>query len=300
MRTDRERVTFALDTLVAGLFPYVEATMKSVLNDNWHRVARSCFRENRIGNDISGEVIRWDAHSLLTVMWDQWNRVFRRELQHHHRSLVSELREFRNRWAHQQPFDFDETYRMLDSAERLLAAVGSPLAQQLHREKRDLLRMQFTHEAREAYRQSKHAKQKWKDLCIYAICAIAIISVVLQLFGWQAWIVMLFVTFVFSYFAYQQFQVPPAAMFGPHECEACTKIIYGDRCPYCEPMVLAPQQIDELRGQHQTDKERQPVENETNSFADFSEKGILNGIQDLHNTLNHPVVPSKTEQKTES
>jgi hypothetical protein len=33
-------------------------------------------------------------------MWDQWNVVFRKTLGNAERSLVSELRDARNRWAH--------------------------------------------------------------------------------------------------------------------------------------------------------------------------------------------------------
>jgi hypothetical protein len=36
-------------------------------------------------------------------MWDNWNDVFRNVLGHAERSLVSELRDWRNKWAHQNP-----------------------------------------------------------------------------------------------------------------------------------------------------------------------------------------------------
>ena len=36
------------------------------------------------------------------------------------RAYTSELRDFRNTWAHQGQFSTDDTYRMLDTAERLL------------------------------------------------------------------------------------------------------------------------------------------------------------------------------------
>eukprot|EP00913_Durusdinium_trenchii_P035237 g32967.t1 len=234
MRTDRERVTMALDSLVSGLFPYIEKEMKAVLKDKWLKTARSSFRENRSRNGASGEVMRWDAHSLLTVMWDQWNRVFRQKLDHHHRSLVSELREFRNRWAHQNDFDFDDTYRVLDSVERLLSAVGSAEAVNIHREKRDLLRSQFTREAKTAYRKTQLNRQKWKDIGVYGACGTAIVTVVLQLFGWHAWVVAVFVVFVFAYLAHQRFYSLPPMVFGPHECGTCAKIIYGEQCPYCD------------------------------------------------------------------
>ncbi|MGH3635359.1 MAG: Swt1 family HEPN domain-containing protein, partial [Mycobacterium sp.] len=41
------------------------------------------------------------------------------------KSYASELRGYRDDWAHDQPFNDDEAYRALDTAERLLAAVGA-------------------------------------------------------------------------------------------------------------------------------------------------------------------------------
>ena len=56
----------------------------------------------------------------------------------------------------------------------------------------------------------------------------------MQLFGVNAWAFAGFVVFVFSYLAYQRAQSQPPMMFGPHECGACRRIIYGADCPYCE------------------------------------------------------------------
>ncbi len=58
---------------------------------------------------------RWDAALLLAVMWNQWNTVFRKTLGRAERTLVSELRDVRNKWAHQTPFSGDDTDRALDS-----------------------------------------------------------------------------------------------------------------------------------------------------------------------------------------
>lgn len=43
-------------------------------------------------------------------------------------SFASELREVRNAWAHNKPFTDDDAYRALDTAERLLTAIGAPQA----------------------------------------------------------------------------------------------------------------------------------------------------------------------------
>ena len=236
----RERITNALDVLTAGLYPFVEREMKTVYRDDWHGAARSSFHKDRGRSVGNGTVIRWDAHALLVVMWDQWNHVFRRTLTHAERSLISELREYRNRWAHQTRFDFDDSYRILDSIERLLKAVHAPQAEQVARAKRDLLRHRFSEEARAAHRKLRQAKARRQDLAIYFICCAAIDAVVLQSFGPSAWLFALFVVFVFGYLGYQRVVSQPPVYFGPHECDGCSRIIYGDTCPYCESRPARP------------------------------------------------------------
>jgi predicted AAA+ superfamily ATPase len=81
-------------------------------------------------------------------MWNQWNEVFRKTLGPAERSLVSELRDVRNRWAHQRPFSSDDAYRALDSAARLLSAVSSSEADEVERMKLELLRVRFDEQVR--------------------------------------------------------------------------------------------------------------------------------------------------------
>src|SRR5437764_8265823 len=90
----------------------------------------------------------WYTQALLLVMWDQWNVVFRNVLGQAERTLVSELREVRNRWAHQNPFSTDDAYRALDSAGRLLTAVSAPQSDDIAKMKTELLRVRFDEEAR--------------------------------------------------------------------------------------------------------------------------------------------------------
>lgn len=234
MRRERERVTRAIDALTSGLGPFVEREMQSVYHDQWREVAVQSFRNDRGLGKFSDDG-RWDAQAILTVMWDQWNRVFRGRLDHAERSLVSELREYRNRWAHQVDFNFDDAYRILDSAERLLAAVQAEECGAVVREKTDLLRSHFNHEARIAHRKAQLARRRWHDLIVYLVCAASLIFVMSERFGWDYWFFSFFIALIFSYLAYSRFTTPaPAFFYGPHECSECGKIIYGESCPYCE------------------------------------------------------------------
>ena len=81
-------------------------------------------------------------------MWFQWNEVFRGTLGNVERSLLGELREARNRWAHQQPFSSDDAYRALDSVARLLTAVSAEEAADVARQQQELLRLRFEEQAR--------------------------------------------------------------------------------------------------------------------------------------------------------
>ena len=69
--------------------------------------------------------------------------MFREILGHSDRSLVSELRDHRNKWAHQQPFSSDDAYRALDSAHRLLTSISAPQVRELDAFKQELLRVRF-------------------------------------------------------------------------------------------------------------------------------------------------------------
>lgn len=233
MRNDRERVTRALDALSTGLAPYVEKELQTVYQDQWRDVVHQSFREDR-GSAKPRPEERWDAHSLLTVMWDQWNRVFRGRLDHAERSLVSELREYRNRWAHQVDFNFDDTYRILDSAERLLAAVRAEEQGAIAREKSDLLRSHFSHEARAAYRKTQLKRRKWHDLTVYLVCAVSLVFVMTVLMGSAYWFFSVFIVLLFGYLAYSRITTPAPFFYGPHECADCGKVIYGEDCPYCD------------------------------------------------------------------
>jgi predicted AAA+ superfamily ATPase len=98
--------------------------------------------------------VEWDVSVLLKLMWESWNDVFRQTLGHTERSLISELRDYRNKWAHQETFSGDDTYRALDSAGRLLTAISAPQADDIEKVKTELLRLRFDEQVRSEKRKS--------------------------------------------------------------------------------------------------------------------------------------------------
>src|SRR5437868_1665663 len=119
--TNRERVGKGLDLLATGLRPFVERELKTHLGEKWE----TALSENVPRGGKAKPVNLQDPQTLLGIVWDQWHNVFRNVLGHSDRSLVSELREARNQWAHNEQFSSNDTIRALDSVERLLTAVSA-------------------------------------------------------------------------------------------------------------------------------------------------------------------------------
>src|SRR3989449_7948616 len=150
--TNHERVGKALDLVKTGLAPFVEREFKSLYEEKALSEAQRFMTTERL--DANRPFSAWDAAVLLRLMWDSWNEVFRRTLGQAERTLVSELRDVRNKWAHQEPFSSDDTDRALDSAERLLAAVSAPQADEIRKVKMELRRTVFDEQVRSDRRRS--------------------------------------------------------------------------------------------------------------------------------------------------
>src|SRR6184192_3044407 len=152
--SNHERVGKAMDLLKDGLRPFVEREMKAQHKQLWFEQAKSAVRDSQANLFGTEDKPRWDVAATLAVMWNQWNLVFRKTLGQAERSLVSELRDVRNRWAHQNTFSSDDTDRALDSAQRLLTAVSAGEADEVGRMKMELRRLIFEEQGRTERRRS--------------------------------------------------------------------------------------------------------------------------------------------------
>ncbi len=144
--TNHERVGKAMDLLKGGLGPFVDREFKNAYKNSAAAEASRFMGEDRL--NAKRQVADWDVAALLKVMWESWNDVFRKTLGPAERSLLSELRDHRNKWAHQQTFSGDDAYRALDSAGRLLTAVSAPQADEIEKMKMELLRLRFDEQVR--------------------------------------------------------------------------------------------------------------------------------------------------------
>jgi len=153
--TNHERIGKCLEQLTAGLQPFVERELKSNYQDEWFAETRKTLSATQVDFLGTPDKPQWDIASLLATLWNQWNDVFKKVLGHTERSLVSELRDVRNKWAHQRTFTTDDAYRALDSMERLLNAVSAPKETEvIARHKAELLRVKFDEQARHERRKA--------------------------------------------------------------------------------------------------------------------------------------------------
>ena len=145
--TNHERVGKALDLLKAGLGPFVEREIKVAIEA---RKIGANDLKSYIEDPILADkpVNEWDSAALLKFMSEKWKNVFHRILGPAGRSLVGEMRDHRNKWAHQESFSSDDAYRVLDSTERLLTAVSAPESDEAKKLKMELLRVRFDEQTR--------------------------------------------------------------------------------------------------------------------------------------------------------
>ena len=235
LQAQTDIVAIGLETLTECLRPYVAREMESVHGNKWQQMAGNSFRSSR--DNLSSNIDEWDAHALLTVMWDNWNSVFRRKLGLFERSLVAELRAFRNRWAHQRPFEFDDTYRLLDSVQRLLSRTTPEATSEISEMKFSLLRDEFGEAINRKATEDDNRIQRWAVAFVYLACGGVFVYLIPRTFpgaGGLQYLLAACVGMAMSYLIFNRFRDRPVVV-GPRECRRCRRIIYGTSCPYCAP-----------------------------------------------------------------
>ena len=117
MFNGRAEVGRALELLREGLGPFVEQQMV--------RAPAARLADFMKSNGwLEGKRIRdWDVAVLLKLMQYMWNDVFQHVLGRVERAHVTELQDWRNKWAHQEKLSTDDIDRALDTAFRLLHAI---------------------------------------------------------------------------------------------------------------------------------------------------------------------------------
>jgi predicted AAA+ superfamily ATPase len=151
--SNRERVGRGLEILAEGLERFVDDAMSAAVpaGREWLEVLAA---RDEAKHGTPKRYDKRDPRLLLRVLTEEW-RVFRDKLSRAEQSFATELRDVGNRWAHNASFSPDDTYRALDTMERLLTAVGAPEhAEQVRKLRLDHQRAQYEAETRRASRAS--------------------------------------------------------------------------------------------------------------------------------------------------
>ncbi|MDX2833918.1 DUF499 domain-containing protein [Streptomyces scabiei] len=132
-----DRIGRVIQLLPDGLLPLVEREMTRRQGSTWFDDAVAEEREK--GRGLTS---KRDPQFLLNIVQRYWGSYFRHSLPGATRGYASEVNDVRNRWAHNEPFSADDTVRALDTAERLLVAVGATaeLVEQIRKSRLDLQR----------------------------------------------------------------------------------------------------------------------------------------------------------------
>ena len=224
-------ISTGLQILASGLAPYVDDMLQRRLGDDWQRASNVTQIIN------SADPKQWDAQVVLVLMWDHWNQVFRHDLGFVERSLVSELREFRNRWAHQKQVSLRDTYRCLDSIERLLRATNSESAEKAGKLRKETLKLLHDQELVE----TSVSARDWFTAAVTSVCGFLIVIVVLEYLRQPlSWVLAAMTAIVFARFVFRITRQRLVVNTGPRQCGGCSRVYYGSICPYCQPITISP------------------------------------------------------------
>ena len=104
------RTRFEVRRALDQLKPYLMAFVTAALN----------------GSEADALRRTGDMQALINAVLLNWDRVFARSLSRTARHYAFELKDVRNRWAHEAEFTEDEARRAIDTAALLGEAIGAP------------------------------------------------------------------------------------------------------------------------------------------------------------------------------
>ena len=142
---NHERLQTCLLELRDGLRSYCERTWEGFYGDKWLSVVNDNLKHP--DRSPSAE----DLSFLLKGISSTWHEVWKHHFGQGERNWISELTNVRNRHAHNETFTVDDTYRALDTMERLLEAFGASEQQQkVKTQRNDLMRQRYEGQANQA------------------------------------------------------------------------------------------------------------------------------------------------------
>lgn len=146
--SNRERVGQMYELIAPALDSFIQSVIGPELSSgsSWTALVAAKDAKNGIaGKDYSATdpqvQLRMLTENIPHQVKPGWFP-FDGQLSPLHKAYAGELRDARNKWAHNGSFNDDDAYRALDTAERLLAAIGAPaVADQVSTLRRNLRRV---------------------------------------------------------------------------------------------------------------------------------------------------------------
>ncbi len=157
--TNHERVGKALTLVRDAIRPPVERAWRTQYGNRWLQRVEQRIR----GRDVIANPD--DLSFLLRGMDVTWEQFFRDTQSRSTRSYLHLLWDARNKWAHNERFSSEETFRILDHCEMMLQAFrAADAAGEVGELKRSLQRQVYTEERRTAERRAAAGAAKGEPL----------------------------------------------------------------------------------------------------------------------------------------
>lgn len=158
-KSNREIVDDALITFRDATAPWMESQMKAKWVENWEQKIVDILRENNATRSQveDGKIpSHWDVTTIFSVINGDWPYHFRYKLDKEHRTLLNEIKSWRDDFSHQKTLTADDTYRVLDTVHRFMQAIGAgEYESKLSAAKQDLLRKKFEESKRNEKRRAR-------------------------------------------------------------------------------------------------------------------------------------------------
>lgn len=162
--SNKERIGRVLDALKPELRKYVEQELRDVYADDWGKHVTPGDGELDVQRLCNTILAKWD--DVFEPLLDSQAKLFK--------NLVHEVRKWRNKYAHQEPFNADETINALIDLQKFCELIQSPLAEEAERSKMEVMRAQFESGAKREQRKVAQSTlgfdipglKAWRDVVV--------------------------------------------------------------------------------------------------------------------------------------
>jgi predicted AAA+ superfamily ATPase len=159
--TNQKQVGKGLLLLKEALAVYVPQELQALYGADWLVVIKNNLT---IAATWPVATTKWEVNEWLTVLDTQWEVAFAPVLGTTLHNCVQELARLQARWAKEELFSLDDTYRALDNIGQLLTVIAAPQAGAVAQQKQEMLRRQLEANTRQGSAEPRVSGvvKKWK------------------------------------------------------------------------------------------------------------------------------------------